>query len=240
MRPTPDYRTPHISQEPALVSKDAVVKIQDLSKFYSRAGNRVAALEGVSIQVESNTLKILRGPSGSGKSTLLLAAGGLLHPDAGTVRIREQDIYALSSGKRTAFRGANIGFVFQQFYLVPYLTVVDNVKMPGIALDIPNLDTRAGELLERFRLTHRLQHFPSELSTGERQRVALARALIADPGVLLADEPTGNLDMDNERIIVNCLREYVAKGGAVLMATHGLRTDGFDQVFELKDGKLQS
>jgi len=223
-----------------LESGGAVVRIQNLEKHYRRNGQHVPAVDGISVQVEQGTVKVLRGPSGSGKSTLLLAAGGLLHPDAGTVLVQGQDLYALTPGKRTAFRGQNIGFVFQQFYLIPYLSVFDNVKMPGMALDIPQLGERAMELLKRFRLTHRLKHFPSELSTGERQRVALARALIANPAVLLADEPTGNLDMDNERIIVDCLREYAANGGAVLMATHGLRTDGFDEVFELKDGKLQA
>ncbi len=221
------------------MTENAVLRTEDLSKFYGRTGKQVTALENVSIQVEPTTFKVIRGPSGSGKSTLLLAAGGLLHPDAGRVLVREEDLYAFSPGQRTVFRGQNIGFVFQQFYLVPYLSVLENVKMPGVALDIPDLDERAAGLVERFRLGHRVDHFPSELSTGERQRVALARALVAEPGILLADEPTGNLDMENEQIIVDCLREYARNGGAVLMATHGLRTDGFDQVYQLKDGKLQ-
>ncbi len=221
------------------MTQKATLEIQDLSKYYGRSGKKVTALEDVSIRVEPEKLKIIRGPSGSGKSTLLLAAGGLLHPDNGKVLVDQHDLYAMSPDKRTVFRGKNIGFVFQQFYLVPYLTVVENVKMPGIALEIPNLDERAGELLSRFRLEHRLEHFPSELSTGERQRVALARALIADPSILLADEPTGNLDVENEKIIVDCLWEYTRNGGAVLMATHGLRTDGFDEEYQIDSGKLQ-
>lgn len=223
-----------------MANGEAVVRIEHIEKHYRRNGQVVSAVNGVSVQLEAQAFKILRGPSGSGKSTLLLAAGGLLHPDAGKVVVQGQDLYALSPGKRTAFRGRNIGFVFQQFYLVPYLSVLENAKMPGIALEIADLGVRASELLERFQLSHRLHHFPSELSTGERQRVALARALVATPAVLLADEPTGNLDMENERIIMDCLREYVANGGAVMMATHGLRTEGFDEVIELKDGKLQT
>ena len=240
--PTLEQPLPAQGQRPEydLVTDHAVVRIQDLAKYYSRGGDRVAAVDGISIEVPPKRFEVLRGPSGSGKSTLLLAAGGLLHPDGGQVIVCGEDLYAMSPGKRAAFRGHNIGFVFQQFHLVPYLTVLENAKMPGLALNIDNLDDRAAQLLARFRLGHRLKHFPSELSTGERQRVALARALIADPGVLLADEPTGNLDMENEQIIVDCLREYVEKGGAVLMATHGLRADGFDQVYELKDGKLQT
>ena len=220
--------------------QELTLNIQQVSKHYHRNGSRVVAIDDVSMCVEKETFKIIRGPSGSGKTTLLLAAGGLLHPDTGNVHVMGQDLYALSTDQRTAFRGKNIGFVFQQFYLVPYLTVLDNVMMPGIALAIPDLESRAKSLLEQFCLGERLTHFPSELSTGERQRVALARALIASPALLLADEPTGNLDIDNEHIILDCLWEYVRKGGAVVMATHGLRTEGFDDVYNIRDGKMQS
>ncbi len=222
------------------MTEHAALKVEDVAKYYTRSGKRIAAIEDVSLSVEPGAFKIIRGPSGSGKTTLLLAAGGLQHPDKGAVWVNGENLYTLTPDQRTAFRGRNIGFVFQQFYLVPYLNVRENVKMPGIALDIPDLDARTKELLERFMLSERLEHFPSELSTGERQRVALARALIAKPGLLLADEPTGNLDVENEKIIVDCLWEYARNGGAVVMATHGLRTDGFNDVFLLKDGKLQS
>jgi len=222
------------------VTQDETLKIEQVSKHYQRNGSHIVAIDDVSIRVEKETFKIIRGPSGSGKTTLLLTAGGLLRPDTGNVVVKGQDMYSMSADKRTGFRGKNIGFVFQQFYLVPYLTVLDNVKMPGIALAIPDLDSRAKALLEQFCLGERLAHYPSELSTGERQRVALARALIANPALLLADEPTGNLDIDNEHIILDCLWEYVRKGGAVVMATHGLRTEGFDDVYNIKAGMLQS
>ena len=222
------------------MTQTAALHVQEVSKYYSRNGRHITAMENVSVEVNPGTFMVIRGPSGSGKSTLLLAAGGLLRPDTGKVIVGGEDLYALSPDRRTVFRGKNIGFVFQQFYLVPYLTVLENVKMPGIALEIEGLDERATELLGRFRLSERLEHFPSELSIGERQRVALARALIAKPGVLLADEPTGNLDVENEKIIVDCLWEYAHNGGAVLMATHGLRTDGFHEVVELEDGRLKT
>ncbi len=222
------------------MTQDETLKIEQVSKHYQRNGSHIVAIDDVSIRVEKETFKIIRGPSGSGKTTLLLTAGGLLRPDTGNVVVKGQDMYSMSADKRTGFRGKNIGFVFQQFYLVPYLTVLDNVKMPGIALAIPDLDSRAKALLEQFCLGERLAHYPSELSTGERQRVALARALIANPALLLADEPTGNLDIDNEHIILDCLWEYVRKGGAVVMATHGLRTEGFDDVYNIKAGMLQS
>lgn len=220
------------------MAETATLTIDNIAKHYEQSGNHIAAIEAVSLEVPKATFKIIRGPSGSGKTTLLLAAGGLLRPDEGAVRVRGEDLYAMSVDKRTVFRGKNIGFVFQQFYLVPYLSVLDNVKMPGIALDIPELETRAQALLKGFQLGERVKHFPSELSTGERQRVALARALIAKPALLLADEPTGNLDMDNEQIILDCLWNYVREGGAVVMATHGLRTEGFDDVYTLNAGKL--
>lgn len=221
------------------MTQTAALQVQEVSKYYDRNGRHITAMENVSVEVKAGTFMVIRGPSGSGKSTLLLAAGGLLRPDTGKVMVGGEDLYALSPDRRTVFRGKNIGFVFQQFYLVPYLTVLENVKMPGIALEIQGLNERAAELLGRFQLSERLEHFPSELSIGERQRVALARALIAKPGVLLADEPTGNLDVDNEKIIVDCLWEYAQNGGAVLMATHGLRTDGFDDVVELEGGRLK-
>jgi putative ABC transport system ATP-binding protein len=216
-----------------------VLELRDVAKHYDRAGQRLTVIERVSLQVRRESFSVIRGPSGSGKTTLLLAAGGLLHPNTGKVLVQGQDLYALSAEQRSVFRGTNIGFVFQQFHLIPYLTVLDNVRMPGIALPIPNLEPRARELLEQFRLGPRLGHFPAELSTGERQRVALARALIAQPALLLADEPTGNLDLENEHVILDRLWEYVRGGGAVVMATHGLRADGFDDVYLLRDGALQ-
>ena len=215
------------------------LEMEHVSKHYPRSGNTVAALEDVSVDVQTRSFTIVRGPSGSGKTTLLLAAGGLLCPDRGKVTVQGQDLYVLSPDQRSRFRAKAIGFVFQQFYLVPYLTVLDNVQMPGLALAMPELEDRARTLLERFQLESRLGHFPAELSTGERQRVALARALVTQPAVLLADEPTGNLDVDNERIILDRLWEYTGAGGAVVMATHGLRSDGFDVTLELRDGKLQ-
>jgi putative ABC transport system ATP-binding protein len=222
------------------VAAEAVLQTQGVSKYYTRVGQQIAAIENVSLEITPGTLTIIRGPSGSGKTTLLLAAGGLLRPDKGKMLVQRKDIYTLTPDQRAVFRGRNIGFVFQQFYLVPYLSVIENVKVPAMALPIAHIEERAAALLERFQLSDRLSHFPSELSTGERQRVALARALVAEPGLLLADEPTGNLDLENEQIIVDCLREYARNGGAVLMATHGLRTDGFDHVLHLDGGRLQT
>lgn len=223
-----------------MASTTAILELQDVAKHYHRGATRISVVEQVSLRVGRGTFQVIRGPSGSGKSTLLLVAGGLLQPSAGRVLVQGRDLYELSADERSLFRGQNIGFVFQQFHLVPYLTVLENVKLPGMALAIPNLEARAQALAETFRLGARLGHLPAELSTGERQRVALARALLPAPGLLLADEPTGNLDLENERVIVDALRQYVRDGGAVVMATHGLRTDGFDDVYRLNHGTLES
>lgn len=221
-----------------MTSTKPTLELQNVAKHYDRDGTRIPVLDRVSLSVEKGTFQLIRGPSGSGKTTLLLIAGGLLHPSAGRVLVLGHDLYQLSADNRSLFRGENIGFVFQQFHLVPYLTVLENVQLPGMARTIPNLESRALALLEEFRLGSRLGHLPSELSTGERQRVALARALLPTPGLLLADEPTGNLDLENEHVIVDALRHFVRNGGAVVMATHGLRTDGFDDVYALSDGAL--
>ena len=162
----------------------------------------------------------VRGPSGCGKTTLLLTAGGLLRPDAGKVAVNGQELYALGDEARARIRAANIGFVFQQFHLVPYLSVRDNVLSAALALPLADAGKRAEQLLDELGLAHRSHHVPAELSTGERQRTALARALLHQPRLLLADEPTGNLDADNGRLVLAKLAEHAHAGGAVLLVTH--------------------
>lgn len=160
----------------------------------------------------------IQGPSGCGKTTLLLIAGGLLHPDKGNILIDGQNLYKLSLEKRANFRALKIGFVFQQYHLVPYLSVIDNIWVPSLMSQVSR--EKALQLAEHFGLGHRLYHKPGELSTGEKQRTALARALLLDPPYLLADEITGNLDHKNAEHVVAYLKEYAAKGGAVLWVTH--------------------
>ena len=181
----------------------------------------------------------LHGPSGCGKSTLLLMAGALLSPDDGSVTILGQDPYALAPEERAVFRGKNIGFVFQQFHLIPYLNVLDNVLVGELADGKTDLTERANALLERFNLNHRLDHVPSALSTGEQQRVALARALLREPKLILADEPTGNLDAENSRVILDYLADFAKQGGAVLMATHDDRArEAAGRLLELSEGRV--
>ncbi len=197
-----------------------MLTIENLSKTYRSAKGDVCALQSVSFEVPGGAFVAVRGPSGCGKSTLLFAAGGLLAPTEGRVRVAGQDVYGLTGEARARFRAETIGFVFQQFHLLPYLTVLDNVLAPSWALSRPGLLERARSLVAQLGLEPRINHVPSELSTGERQRVAMARALLHEPKVLLADEPTGNLDEKNAEIVLGYIADFAKAGGAVLLVTH--------------------
>ena len=162
----------------------------------------------------------MQGPSGSGKTTCLLIAGGLLDPDSGRALVDGHDLHAMTRNQRAAFRAQNIGFVFQQYHLIPYLSVLENILAPEAVQGRNHSRARGRALAGQFGLEHRLDHTPAELSSGEKQRTALARALLFRPKILLADEITGNLDHANAQIVLGYLREYVRTGGSVLVATH--------------------
>jgi ABC-type lipoprotein export system ATPase subunit len=197
-----------------------MLEIHTLSKTYRGPDGLLTVLDGLNLHVAAGEFVAVQGRSGCGKTTLLLAAGGLLHPTSGTVLVAGQEVYALSDAARARFRAARIGFVFQQFHLVPYLSVLDNVLSPALALKLPDARARAEELVAAVGLTPRRHHVPAQLSTGERQRTALARALLNRPGLLLADEPTGNLDRDSAEVVLNHLADFARGGGAVLLVTH--------------------
>jgi putative ABC transport system ATP-binding protein len=196
-----------------------MLQLQDVDKTY-RGAQTVDALHGINLSVGAGEFIALQGPSGCGKTTLLLVAGGLLEPDAGRVGLDGEDLFALPPGGRARARATAIGFVFQQFHLVPYLSVRDNVLAPTLALPVDGAAARADELIGRLGLAARARHVPAELSTGERQRTALARALLRRPKMILADEPTGNLDEANARAVLDVLAGYARDGGAVLLVTH--------------------
>ena len=218
-----------------------LVDIQDARKTYQGASGQVLAVDGVSLSVDGGEFVAVQGPSGCGKSTMLLIAGGLLTPESGSVQIGGEDPYALTADARSKFRADNIGFVFQQFHLVSYLSVQDNVLAPSIATGLVGSEQRARELIDQFGLSHRLEHTPGELSSGERQRTALARALLNQPKVLLADEPTGNLDAENAAEVLKHLREFASSGGAVLLVTHDAQAAAAaDRVIHLLDGKIDA
>jgi len=217
----------------------AVLEIHNLSKRYIHDDGPVDALIDVSLSVATGEFVGVQGPSGCGKSTLLLAAGGLLAGDAGQVLLDGQDPYALDPDARAALRAQRVGFVFQQFHLVAYLSVLDNVLSPSLALASDEAPARAEMLIEHFGLAHRRHHKPAELSTGERQRTALARALLNKPGIILADEPTGNLDADSARDVLEYLTEFARDGGAVLLVTHDDRAAGYAQhTVKMRAGRI--
>ena len=215
---------------------------QKVSKPYQGRSGSVTAANDVSISLDEGEFVAVRGPSGCGKSTLLLVAGGLLAPDSGSVVVAGEEPYLMSSDARSNFRAANIGFVFQQFHLVPYLSVLENVLAPAIAMRGTRDDVafnRARSLVVQFGLEHRIDHVPGELSSGERQRTALARALLNSPKLLLADEPTGNLDEENAELVLNHLAEFAAGGGAVLLVTHDPKAAAkAGRTVFLKDGQV--
>ena len=200
---------------------DLILEVTNVHKtFAGTNGSSVKAVEGVDLEARAGEFLALRGPSGCGKSTLLFVTGGLLRPDEGKVEIAGQSLYEQDAAKQASIRASQVGFVFQQFHLVPYLNALDNVLAPTLARAIPDATEKANALLETFGLSDRRGHVPSTLSVGEQQRVALARALLPEPKLLLADEPTGNLDPENANAILARLGDFAAAGGAVIMVTH--------------------
>ncbi len=200
-----------------------MLTLQNVSKTFPGPPEEVNAVSDISFTVSPEELVAVQGASGSGKTTLLLMAGTLLKPTNGTILLDEHNPYAVPVKHRCLMRAKRIGFVFQQFHLVPYLSVFDNILAPAGAIAGPTPKDRALELIDRFNLEHRRHHRPSQLSTGERQRTALARALLNRPQLLLADEPTGNLDDRNADIVLNHLSEFAAEGGVVLLVSHDSR-----------------
>lgn len=216
-----------------------LLQFDQVSKTYTGNDREVRALDGVSLSMDAGQFIAVRGPSGCGKSTLLLSAGGLLKPGGGSVIVNGTALYEQSPEQRARFRATTIGFVFQQFHLVPYLSVLDNVLTATLAAPIQNARDRALALLEQFNLGERAMHVPAELSTGERQRTALARALMHQPSLLLADEPTGNLDPDNADIVLDTLKTFAQSGGGVLLVTHDDRAaDAAGEVRHMEAGRF--
>jgi putative ABC transport system ATP-binding protein len=216
------------------------VLIQHVSKRYDTFGHPVVALGEVSLQVDEAEVVAIMGPSGSGKSTLLHVIGAMDRPDAGTVRVDGFDVTGLSRGEQAAYR-RRIGFVFQRFHLLPALTALDNVVAPVLPYrtDFDKFE-RGRELLAGVGLAERESSLPSRLSGGEQQRVAIARALINDPGLLLADEPTGNLDSASGGEIVQLILDlHQVRGMSVIVATHDpVVASRCERVVRLRDGRV--
>ncbi len=217
-----------------------VLETRDVVKRYETGGEVLTALNGVSVGIEPGEFIAIMGPSGSGKSTLLNLLGLLDLPTEGEVLLEGQDVTDFSDRERTDARKRTIGFVFQNFYLIPTLTALENVEVPRLLDRDPSTARRARSLLERVELGSRLDHKPDQLSGGQKQRVAIARSLINEPKVLLADEPTGNLDRKTGRSILEQFTEICDEGTAVIAVTHDPQvTEYTDRAVTLIDGEIR-
>jgi putative ABC transport system ATP-binding protein len=197
-------------------------KLHQVTKSYVRRGQEVIAFQVPHMEIAQGEYVAIVGPSGSGKTTLLSLLGGMLSPSSGEVLLDDVSLFDLGVAERTALRRQKIGFVFQTFNLVPYLTAIENVQVPLYLADmpVPQQHERAVELLTQVGLAERLHHKPSELSIGQQQRVALARTLANDPPIILADEPTGNLDPDSRGVVLDFFEAFHAQGRTIIMVTH--------------------
>lgn len=216
------------------------LEISSVVKTFSQGTARIRALDGIDLKIAPGEFVAIMGASGSGKSTLLHAMAGLTDVDAGSVRVEGRDLSTLSDAALTRFRRERIGLVFQAFNLIPVLTAEDNIKLPAMSRE--GLDAKVDGLLRRLGLHARRHHKPDALSGGEQQRVAIARALVADPAIILADEPTGSLDSVNGQELCLLLRELCKQDGrTIAIVTHEPTVAMWaDRVVVLKDGKLLS
>jgi putative ABC transport system ATP-binding protein len=219
-----------------------MVQLQGITRHYRVGGQTVAALDGVGFEVPAGQFVAVVGPSGSGKSTLLNILGCLDRPDAGSYRLDDTDVATFDDERASDFRNRRIGFVFQSFHLLPRLSVLENVLLPRRFLrgDGGGLEAHARELLERMGLTPRLDHRPNQLSGGQMQRVAIARALLMRPALLLADEPTGNLDSRSAADVMALIGEVHAQGQTVIMVTHDVEVAASAQrQIHVRDGRIE-
>lgn len=225
------------------MTQPAMLELTDVVKEYRIGKQPVRALDGIDLRLESGEFTSVIGPSGSGKSTLLHMLGALDRPDSGSIRFRGEEIGDLDEERQSEFRRHRVGFVFQFFNLLPTLSAWENVAVPKLldGTGLRRAEPQARELLERVGLAARAEHRPAELSGGQMQRVAVARALIMDPPLVLADEPTGNLDSKTGASILELLAGVAESGNSVVMVTHDRgAADYCDRVITLGDGRIGS
>lgn len=213
-----------------------MLEINQISKIYRKEDKSFTALDDVTCRIEKGDFVTIVGASGSGKSTLLHTVGGLIHPDSGQVLFKGKDIYSQNSSDADFYRKKNVGFVFQQFHLVPYLTVYENIKL---VCDNNFHSQFIESYLKKCSIAPLRNKYPSELSVGEKQRTAFVRAIITKPDILLADEPTGNLDPSNSRILMSLIDDFHKGGGTVLLVSHDPETEKYaGRCITLRAGKL--
>lgn len=220
----------------------SVIEMQGIRKVYAAGDNRVEALKDISLTVEKGDFTAIIGRSGSGKSTLMNILGCLDLPTAGTYFLNGEDVAGAGNARLSAIRNKQIGFVFQSFHLLPALTALENVELPLIYAGMPRAArrARAEEVLSRVGLADRMHHYPQELSGGQQQRVAVARAVAGEPPLILADEPTGNLDERSSEAIMALLRELHRGGTTVLLITHDPQVAAkAEKRLEMRDGRLE-
>lgn len=218
-------------------------RFENVIKQYSRRGAQVTALACETLSIAQGEYVAIVGPSGSGKTTLLSLLGGMLSPTTGQVWLDDTSIYDLPAAARSRLRSQRMGFVFQTFNLIPYLTALQNVQVPLCLLnqDRPEQERRATAMLERFGLGERLHHRPAELSVGQQQRVALARTLVNDPQVILADEPTGNLDAESRETVLGAFDTAHQEGRTIITVTHDpVAASRASRTLLLREGVLES
>jgi len=238
---------PDLRQQPAEAPDDAramrFIDVRGLEKTFEGDGAPVHALRGLDLVIPEGTFLGVMGQSGSGKSTFLSMLGGLCHPSAGAISVDGIDLYALGGEKLADFRREYLGFVFQSFNLVPYLTALENVTLPLAVKKMPAAEkrSRAAGVLERVGLAGRGTHLPGKLSGGEQERVAIARALVNEPPLILADEPTGALDSETTVEIMDLFAELHRDGNTIVMVTHNPEIQQyFDRTILLRDGRLDA
>ena len=218
-----------------------MLTLKNISKVFHAEFVKTIALNGVSLSVEDGEFVAIMGPSGCGKSTLLNILGLLDNPTSGTYLLNGKDVGSLKESQRTDVRKGEIGFVFQSFNLIDELTVEENVELPLIYLDVPSKERkeRVAEILRRVDMSHRAKHFPQQLSGGQQQRCAIARAVISHPSMILADEPTGNLDSKNGEEVMKLLQELNADGTTIIMVTHSKHDAAYaTRIINLFDGQI--
>ena len=218
-----------------------MIKITDLSKVFRTEEIETTALNGVSFEIKDGEFVAIMGPSGCGKSTLLNIMGLLDNPSGGSYKLLGSEVGQLKEKERTKFRKGNIGFVFQSFNLIDELDVYENVELPLRYLNISSSERKqkVTEILKRMGISHRAKHFPQQLSGGQQQRVAIARAVVSSPKLILANEPTGNLDSKNGKEVMDLLAELNAEGTTIVMVTHSQKDAAVAQrVINLFDGQI--
>ncbi|KMQ49407.1 Cell division transporter, ATP-binding protein FtsE [Chitinispirillum alkaliphilum] len=223
------------------MNRSKIIELKNISKIYTRGSERVHAVEQASFSIEKGEYVSIMGPSGSGKTTLLNMVGCLDRPTSGSLTINSVEISGMEEKDLVKVRKESIGFVFQQFFLIPTLSVKQNVQLPVLFAGKKTDDRKARELLELVGLGNRLDHLPSQLSGGEMQRVAIARSLINDPPILLADEPTGNLDSKNAANIMNIFEKLNSEGLTIIIVTHNPElVQHCTKAVHIEDGKIKN